>query len=1278
MIEMIKGARQLPVHHLTIRVPWHDNGWKGTVCNNPCGNTSCTILPRIAMNRDDAHEARLAGKSLDDLEREQLPPCVDEHVSIMAPFALSRLKSHPYAQGAKTTHGHFEDTPYVIQPYSAAAVPFRWMLREQIEGNVQRNVQSKAEAYKFAYEAQREPDLTLNNGWDKDDKRWTQEGINQRVILDTFFSAAIPNQSLVFFYAKRTPLAEDSRRVIVGVGHVKSVGVPIEYRYVGGRCPREKISGFLWERNIEHSIRPNGENGFLLPYGKLLALADEDDGLDVGSCTAFAPDEYFEQYSYGSELLPQDGAIASLLALEKSIKAMRGLFDAPWEAYLLWIDKEINRLWSARGAFPGLGAALHAFGFPHASLLAWHLLDDGEGAVDPWARLSSTLDDLSSLEDYLREGIGTTLRQKWEKLPKNRRKLMGLLARFNLSNDQALRWYQETERRNAGIEIDDADILANPYQIYEKDRLQTNPIAFAVIDRGMFPPETLRETFPMPEPSKISEAIDPRRVRAVMVQTLEEAAIEGHTILPVDWLIDRIRARPMKPVCPLDADTLPVIEDAFTPLIRIVDLSDRRQAFQLDRYVDTSDLIRKTISKRSKGKPNSREFDWAGLVNQAIDSVCSTSDLCGDDERARQEKAVALEVLYKSRISVLVGSAGTGKSTLIKALCLIEPVRDGGILLLAPTGKARVSLEQASGMAGQGKTIAQFLYGLRRYDGITGRYYINPDAPQSSANKTVVIDECSMLTEEQLAALLDAVKGVERLILVGDPRQLPPIGTGRPYVDIVEHLKPNNVDSMRPRVAHGYAELTVTMRQQGMGDGERPDVLLAGAFSGYPQNPGSDEVWHSIAAGKTPFVKLVRWNQPDQLQKLLMDELVDELQLASEDDEIGFEQSIGGVTSEYKGQTNVFFNSANGDRPGASEKAEKWQILTPVRQNLAGVLALNRAIQQRFRKHFLNLAAKTDPQNSQKKIIPSPAGPEGIIYGDKVINVTNSGSRRVYPEKDDRYVANGDIGIVIGHRRTKRRNSKPVEIEVELAAQPGYSYKYRAWEFDGQKIPPPLELAYALTVHKTQGSEFQTTFLVVPNPCRLLSREMLYTALTRHRDKVVIFHQGDFRELQRYAHAGSSEVARRMTNLFSPPHPVEVQARNRKVFLDSNLIYRTDRGELVRSKSEWIIADKLHAAEIDYQYEQPLMLGGIERLPDFTIVDDDSGVTWYWEHNGLLDDIEYRERWERKLAAYRDDGILPLSEGGGDSGTLLITEEKRGVGLDSAAINKNINAIRGR
>ena len=1261
---MIDGARQLPVQHLTIRVPWHDNGWQGTFCINPCGNTSCTILPRIATARDDVKETELVGCSLEELNREQLPPCVEEHATIMAPFALPMVKVHPYVQRAEQTHGHFAPTPYTIQPYSAAAVPFRWMLKEQAEGNEKFRVRSRVEDLKLDYRAEREPDLGFATSW-------VQEGTNQRVLLDTFFSAARPDQSLVFFYAKRTPMAEDARRVIVGVGRVKTIGAATAYRDGGDTRRHSRIHGYLWERNIEHSIRPDGTDGFLLPYRELLDLAEADARVDLGACTAFSPDEYFEQYSYGSELLPQDGAIASLLALEKAIKSMRGLLEAPWAEYLQWIDRELNRLWQVRGPFPGLGAALYAFGLPHGNLLAWHLVGDSGKATDPWPALTAALKNPSSLPEYLREGIGKTQQQKWQKLPNSRRALLMLLARFNLTNAQALRWYQQTERDSAGITIDDRSILANPYTIYEADRFQAVAIPFAVIDRGMFPPEPIRKEFPIPEPSRVHEAIDPRRVRAVMIQILEEAAAEGHTLMPAPWMIQRIRARPMKPECPVDADTLAVVGDILEPLISTVNLEMVNDAFQLDRYVETSKLICAAIRKRKNGKPHAGDFAWASLVNEAIDEGKKKPTLTAADKKARLEKTAALQELYRRRVCILMGSAGTGKSTLLKALFRIDTVLDGGVLLLAPTGKARVRLEQASGMIGQGKTIAQFLNRLQRYDGNTGRYYVNKGAPRSSAHKTVVIDECSMLTEEQLAALLDAVRGVGRLILVGDPKQLPPIGAGRPYVDIAQYLKPDNIDSLRPRVASAYADLTVSMRQKTADDGERLDVLLANAFSGRALDAGADEVWHAVAAGKTSFVKLVRWNRPDQLQQLLLAELATVLELKSTEDEIGFGEAIGGTVSTYNGHTNMFFNTRYRGRSGASEKAEKWQILTPVRQNQTGVLALNRAIQQRFRKRFIDLASRSGYQ----KKITSPVGPENIIYGDKVINVVNSSRRRVYPDKSDSYVANGDIGVVTGHRRTKKKNWKPVEVEVELASQPGFVYKYRPEEFDAEKSSPPLELAYALTIHKTQGSEFNTTFLVVPNPCRLLSREMLYTALTRHIQKVIIFHQGDFRELQRFSRDEASEVVQRMTNLFRPSRPVEVRVSNQSVFLDSNLVYRTEGGELVRSKSEWIIADKLHAAGIDYQYEQPLLLAGIERFPDFTIVDDDSGSTWYWEHNGMLSDREYLRRWERKLVAYREQGILPLEEGGGKHGTLLVTRERTGSGLDAGQIQSNIRAI---
>jgi len=64
---MITGSRKLPTSHLTVRVPWHDSKWNGTVCRNPCANTACTVLPRIGRNKSELRETQDAGQSLQSL-----------------------------------------------------------------------------------------------------------------------------------------------------------------------------------------------------------------------------------------------------------------------------------------------------------------------------------------------------------------------------------------------------------------------------------------------------------------------------------------------------------------------------------------------------------------------------------------------------------------------------------------------------------------------------------------------------------------------------------------------------------------------------------------------------------------------------------------------------------------------------------------------------------------------------------------------------------------------------------------------------------------------------------------------------------------------------------------------------------------------------------------------------------------------------------------------------------------------------------------------------------
>ena len=143
-----------------------------------------------------------------------------------------------------------------------------------------------------------------------------------------------------------------------------------------------------------------------------------------------------------------------------------------------------------------------------------------------------------------------------------------------------------------------------------------------------------------------------------------------------------------------------------------------------------------------------------------------------------------------------------------------------------------------------------------------------------------------------------------------------------------------------------------------------------------------------------------------------------------------------------------------------------------------------------------------------------------------------------------------------------------------------------------------LELAYAVTVHKAQGSEFGLCFLVLPKTSRVMSRELLYTALTRQRERIVILHQGDRAELRKFASDYYSETKGRLTNLFVPPELTMLEDR----FLEARLIHKSGRGEPMRSKSEVIIADQLAAAGIDYEYEVPLVApSGSTRWPDFTI-----------------------------------------------------------------------------
>jgi hypothetical protein len=270
-------------------------------------------------------------------------------------------------------------------------------------------------------------------------------------------------------------------------------------------------------------------------------------------------------------------------------------------------------------------------------------------------------------------------------------------------------------------------------------------------------------------------------------------------------------------------------------------------------------------------------------------------------------------------------------------------------------------------------------------------------------------------------------------------------------------------------------------------------------------------------------------------------------------------------------------------------------------------------------------------------------------------------------------LANGEIGIVVGHRRTKKKSWKPENLEIEFSTQRGTVFNFYKSDFsdDGDAR---LDLAYALTVHKAQGSEFEIVFLVIQRSQLALTRELLYTALTRQKKKVVIFHQGSVTDLQRLSSERFSATATRVTNLFAPPKRVLVGG----TFLEASLIHLTMRGEPVRSKSEVIIANLLHGKGIDYRYEEPLEIDGLVKYPDFTIEDDNAGITYFWEHCGMLGDPGYRRRWEEKQEWYHSHNIWPPGKGGGDTkGTLIVTRDEPDGGINSHIIGQLIKSLFG-
>ena len=608
------GARQLPLRHLSIRVPWNDTDWTGRVCCKPGENVSCLILPRVRETRDDPKEIALAGRAWMDLDEGQFPACVSERGAFMASYSYSRKLSHPYSKSSDA-HAHFLPTPFRYPPYAAPCIPFNWMLKE--------GYAEKVKTFDLGFVLELEEQAHKAMGFETN---WVQTKHNQLVMLDTFFSAFQPQRSLCFFYAKRTPLVDDPRRVMIGAGWVSHVGEAVEYLY----SEKKQHDSVIWERAVQHSIRPDFKDGFLLPYHEVLTYLGEHPDEDPTPYVAFVPDDQFWSFSFTSEQVTNDGAIASLLACAKALENIAKIVPGPWDKVRSWIDARLNELWRMRGPCPGLGSALTAFGVANGTLLANELELQLAGCedLDPWPVADGLLRAPESQAPELRRYVSRTTSLKWQSLPEERRALLKLLSRFELTPEQATRYYihEDKIRADLRIAVVDGDLLANPYLLYELDRVAPDPIGLATVDRGLYPDGSVRERYPIPPPSRLEDATDPRRVRAFVVRELEQAAANGHTLQPRAQVVSQIRELEVQPPCPVDGDLMAVVEPSFGSVVRTVEMSDHGAAYQLERLSQMGQIIRSAVDRRLMAKRHLAAIPWRQRLDDLFKGPAPADD----------------------------------------------------------------------------------------------------------------------------------------------------------------------------------------------------------------------------------------------------------------------------------------------------------------------------------------------------------------------------------------------------------------------------------------------------------------------------------------------------------------------------------------------------------------------------------------------------------------------------------------------------------------------------
>ncbi|MBF6440321.1 exodeoxyribonuclease V subunit alpha [Nocardia cyriacigeorgica] len=499
-----------------------------------------------------------------------------------------------------------------------------------------------------------------------------------------------------------------------------------------------------------------------------------------------------------------------------------------------------------------------------------------------------------------------------------------------------------------------------------------------------------------------------------------------------------------------------VIGGAAGPLRPLRLVEDRRAGgplLYLDRYYQQEQTIRRVLTERSDRHP---VVDPA-VVRRELDRLFATpATESGSTAPDRQRLAAALAATHWT--TVVAGGPGTGKThTIARIIALLDAHQRANpkapalrVALAAPTGKAAARLQEAVrdqaadlGLPELSASTLHRLLGWQRGRGTRFRYHEFNRLPYD----VIVVDETSMVSLTMMSRLMAALRPDTRLVLVGDPDQLASVDAGAVLADLVAGPvvgAPNPVlDQIIGRAAEPSADPeALTELEQARLRGGIVRLTRGRRFGG------------RIA----DLAVAVRAGDSETALGLLR-EGGDALSLCEPEDVAAVRADV--ITAARR----VTEAALAGDAAAALTALESHRLLCAHRQGPFGVERWDRMAGE------WAAAAGAGPESGQNTWYP----------GQPLLVTANDHEARIY---------NGDTGVVI------RQPDGSLRVALQRGSEP---YLVHPTQF------PSVVTVFAMTIHRSQGSQYDAVTIVLPEPeSTLLTRELLYTAITRARGHVRI------------------------------------------------------------------------------------------------------------------------------------------------------------------------------